>query len=375
MAPLAVVLADVYGANVTGSDKTTTGHAAENVHGADFVVRTSAAHGDNPEVVETLRLNIPLLERAEVWGMIMREYPTAICVAGTHGKSTTTAMLAQILITAGLDPSVMVGAAFPFIGGNHRTGKREYFIAEADEFSRSFYHFHPKIALILNIEFDHPDCFADLADLQAAFAKFASQAEIVVDSYSEADLPDGVTLKVPGKFNRLNAAAASKVARLCGISDTDIRRALEAFTGTSRRYEYKGKLNGADFYDDYAHHPTELTATLTMARELLERGTYKRLVVAFQPHTFTRTKALLHEFADALKLADKVLLAEIFPSREPDIYNVHSKDLAALVPGSECFSALTEVAARLRELAESGDLVMTIGAGDITTVWSLIVNH
>jgi UDP-N-acetylmuramate--alanine ligase len=366
MGPLAKVLADKYGAVVTGSDKTTTGENSENVHGADYVIRTAAAHDDNPEVAEAKRLGIPVLERAEVWGMIMREYPDTICIAGTHGKSTTTAMTAQIFIEARLDPSVMVGATFPLIGGNHRLGDSGYFIAESDEYSNSFRFFTPRVAVILNIEYDHPDFYADFHAYESAFGRFAASAETVIDSFDAAAVAD-FDLKVPGAHNRKNAAAAAAVARFYGIDDAVIRRALEAFTGVQRRFEYKGELNGARFYDDYAHHPTELAAALTAAKEL----PHTRVIAAFQPHTYTRTKALLGDFADALKLADTALLTEIYAAREDDVYGVSSRDLAALVPGSEYCATLTETAAKLRELAKPGDIVLSIGAGDVTQLWGL----
>jgi UDP-N-acetylmuramate--alanine ligase len=366
MAPLAEALRDKYGAIITGSDWSIDGHKAENVHGADYVIRTSAAGEDNPEVIEARRLRLPLMERAEVWGLITREYGNTICVAGTHGKSTTTAMLAQIFIEAGRDPSVMVGATFPLINGNHRMGKSEDFIAEADEYANSFRFFKPDIALILNIEYDHPDCYPTFEAYKSVFEAFADSAGFVIRNYDTANIKD-VTLKVPGAHNRLNAAAAAAAAEHCGIRKVDIKRALEQFTGVKRRFEYKGELNGAAFYDDYAHHPGELSATLTMAKTL----PYKRVIAAFQPHTYTRTKALLGDFAVALKLADKAILMEIYAAREDNVYGISSRDLAALIPEAEFCETLPEVKARLSELARPGDLVMTIGAGDITKVWDL----
>jgi UDP-N-acetylmuramate--alanine ligase len=366
MASLAETLRDKYGAVVTGSDWSIDGHRAENVHGADYVIRTAAAGKDNPEVAEARRRGIPLMERAEVWGLIMREYGNTICVAGTHGKSTTTAMLAQIFMEAGRDPSVMVGATFPLIGGNHRMGKSGDFIAEADEYSNSFRFFKPNIALILNMEYDHPDCYPTFEDYKAAFDAFAASANDVIREYDTAII-EGITLKVPGEHNRLNAAAAAAVAERCGIGGAAIKTALEKFTGVKRRFEYKGELNGAAFYDDYAHHPGELTATLTMAKTL----PYKRVIAAFQPHTYTRTRALLPEFAEALKIADKAVLMEIYAAREDNVYGVSSSDVAKLVSGAEFYVSLEDVKRRLREIAEPGDLVMTIGAGDITNVWEL----
>jgi UDP-N-acetylmuramate--alanine ligase len=369
MGPLAIALRERYGAVTRGSDKTTTGHAAENVHGADFVIRTAAAHDDNPEVAEARRLGIPVLERAEVWGMIMRRFPNTICIAGTHGKSTTTAMTAQVFLEAGLDPGVMVGAAFPLIGGNHRLGNSSYFIAEADEYLNQFRFFKPTLALILNMEFDHPDFYADFHAYENTFGRFAASADCVIDSFDVHAL-DGVTLKVPGEHNRKNAAAAFAAAKHYGIADDVARRALANFSGIARRFEYKGELNGAAFYDDYAHHPSELAAALSTAAALPHR----RVIAAFQPHTYTRTKALLGDFATALRLADVALIPDIYAAREDDVYGVSSRDLISLVPGAEYTATLTETSKRLRELAQPGDIVLSIGAGDVTTLWCAVTN-
>jgi UDP-N-acetylmuramate--alanine ligase len=275
-------------------------------------------------------------------------------------------MTAQIFIEAGLDPSVMVGATFPLIGGNHRLGNSGYFLAESDEYANSFRFFKPRVAVILNIEYDHPDFYADFHAYESAFGRFAASAETVIDSFDAATAAD-LDLKVPGEHNRKNAAAAMAVAKFYGIDDAVIRRALEAFTGVERRFEYKGELNGARFYDDYAHHPTELWATLTAAEEF----PHKRIIAVFQPHTYTRTKALLSDFADALKLADIAVLTDIYAAREDDVYGVSSRDLAALVPGAEYCATLTETAERLRELAKPGDIVLSIGAGDIAKLWGM----
>ncbi|MDR0937420.1 MAG: UDP-N-acetylmuramate--L-alanine ligase [Oscillospiraceae bacterium] len=389
MSPLAYVL-QTYGHSVTGSDRdnsavveelrasgipVTTGHLPESVHGADRVIRTAAARDDNPEVIEARRLGIPLVERAEAWGEIMREYPNTICVAGTHGKTTTTGMLAAIFIEAGRDPTVMIGGTLPGLeGGNYRLGKGGDFILEADEYSNSFRFFKPSVAVILNVEYDHPDFFADFEVYRKAFTDFASESGLV---FTNEDL--GVNAKpieqlkfeltIPGDYNQSNASAAYAVARHCGIEDAVIRKALKTYTGAKRRFEHKGFLNGARLVEDYAHHPGELSAVLKAARELAP----KRLIIAFQPHTYSRTAALLDDFATALSAADLAVLVEIYAAREDNTYNISANDIAKRIPGAEFYKTLPETAERLRAIAKEGDLILVVGAGNITDLCGLLV--
>ncbi|MDR0858604.1 MAG: Mur ligase domain-containing protein [Oscillospiraceae bacterium] len=388
MSPLALVLR-TYGHSVTGSDRddsavvrnlrakgipVTIGHFPENVHGAERVIRTAAAHDDNPEVAEARRLGIPIAERAEAWGEIMREYPNTICVAGTHGKTTTTGMLAAIFTAAGRDPTVMIGGSLPiFNGENYRLGKGGDFILEADEYSNSFRFFKPSIAVILNVEYDHPDFFPDFESYQKAFADFAAQSGTV---FSNVELGTSAKpierlsfeLALPGEYNQANANAAYAVARYCGIDDAVIREALRTFTGAKRRFEHKGWLNGARIVEDYAHHPGELSAVLKAARELAP----KRLIIAFQPHTYSRTAALLGDFAEALSAADSALLVEIYAARESNTFNVSANDIAKLIPGAEFYADLPETAERLRTIAREGDLILIAGAGNITDLCGLL---
>lgn len=418
MRPLALVLRD-RGLEITGSDMNASvstdelmqkgitvhiGHRAENIVGADCIIRTAAARNDNPEIAAARAAGIPVFERAEAWGVIMQEYRNAICIAGTHGKTTTTGMVTQIFMEAQKDPTVMIGGYLPLLHAGHRVGKGDTIIAESCEYCNSFHNFYPTVAVINNIEEDHLDFFKDLADIQKSFRFFAElvpkNGQIIAngDDPNVAKALDGlsymtfglsetndvhssemsedwrsfdvicggklychVELGVYGKFNAINALGAAAVSWYMGIDGKSTERGLKAFHGAGRRLERKGTCNGADVYDDYAHHPHELQALLEAVRTLH----YKRIVLAFQPHTYSRTKALFQQFADVLKLADLVVLAEIYAAREQNTIGIHSSDLAAVVPGSVCFETLPEVSAYLRSIARPGDIILTVGAGDI----------
>ena len=423
MSPLAEVLHGM-GLKVQGSDMNdgpsvehlrslgipvAIGHAADNLGECDFVIRTAAIHDDNPEISGAVTRGIPVFERAQAWGAIMKGYKNALCISGTHGKTTTTSMATHIFMAAQKDPTVMIGGTLQLLHSGYRVGKGDTIIAESCEYCNSFLSFFPTVAVILNVEADHLDFFKDLADVEHSFRHFAElvpigghvvanmddegardalrgisqpifwfsyddpaaqcRAENVVwtdglpsfDIYIRGSYYAHVSLRVGGKHNVMNALAAASAAYLLGVSGEAVGLGLATFTGAGRRFEYKGEYHGAKVYDDYAHHPDELHALLTMARQL----GYQRLVVAFQPHTYSRTAKLFDRFVEELKLADVAVLAEIYAAREQNTMGISSADLARNIPGSVYCSTLDKVTAQLRELARPGDLILTVGAGDI----------
>ena len=416
MRPLGLVLKGM-GLTVSGSDMNASvstdeliakgihveiGHRAENVEGADCVIRTAAVHNDNPEIAGARAAGIPVFERAQAWGVIMREYENAICVSGTHGKTTTTSMVAHVLMAAQLDPTVMIGGFLPLLGAGHRVGKGDTILLESCEYCDSFLNFFPSLAVILNVEADHLDYFKDLADVEKSFRRFAQLAtggilangddpntvqtlegleyvnfgfgpknriravNVSGDWRSFDVVCDGQVychpeLAVYGRHNALNALAAAGVAWMLGIPGVAVETGLATFHGAGRRMEFKGTYNGADIYDDYAHHPGELQATVEAVRAM----GYKRVIFAFQPHTYTRTHALFGDFVEQLKKPDIVVLAEIYAARERNTIGISSRDLQNRLPGSLYCATLPEVTAVLRELAQPGDVILTVGAGDI----------
>ena len=429
MSPLAEVLHGM-GMIVTGSDMNesvtvqhlrslgipvTIGHLPSSVDGAELIIRTAAVHDDNPEIAAAHASEIPVFERAQAWGAIMRGYKNALCISGTHGKTTTTSMCTHIIMAAEKDPTVMIGGTLPLLGAGHRVGQGDTIILESCEYCNSFLSFFPTVAVILNIEADHLDFFKDLDDVEHSFRRFADlvpeNGMIVANAEDENTMHtlDGVThpmltfgvekgdvhaanltwnkglptfdivcrgetyahvtLSVPGEHNLKNAIAAAASAYAMGIPACAVEQGLSAFRGAGRRFEYKGVCNGADVYDDYAHHPGELKALLNTAKTL----GYNRVVCAFQPHTYTRTKALFDDFVDVLKQADVTLLAEIYAAREQNTIGISSNDLVKEIPGSKYFSTLDELAEYLREIARPGDLILTVGAGNIYTAGEKIV--
>jgi len=425
MSPLAEVLHGA-GITVTGSDTRESaavehlrgvgipvaiGHSAENLGDAQLVIRTAAVHDDNPEISGARARGIPVFERAQAWGAIMRHYKNALCVSGTHGKTTTTSMCTHIAMAAGLDPTVMIGGTLPLLGAGHRVGSGDTIILESCEYCNSFLSFFPTIAVILNVDADHLDFFKDLEDVEKSFRAFAElvpektgliianrddentmftlrgeKRTIVTFGLNEGDvhaqalgyengLPSfdivcsgkvyaHVALQVPGEHNVRNALAAAAACRALGVSGQAVSRGLGAFHGAGRRFERKGAFAGAEVYDDYAHHPSEVQALLTMAKGL----GYRRIICAFQPHTYSRTQALFEEFVRVLSLPDLTLLAEIFAARENNDLGISSRDLCKRIPGSEYYPTLQALTDRLRQLARPGDLILTVGAGDIYTV-------
>ena len=416
MRPLGIVLKGM-GLTVTGSDMNSSvstdeliaqgihvdiGHSADNIRGADCVIRTAAAHNDNPEIAGARAAGIPVFERAQAWGQIMKAYKNAVCVAGTHGKTTTTSMVAHILMEAACDPTVMIGGYLPLLHAGHRVGNGDTILLESCEYCDSFLNFFPTLAVILNIEADHLDYFKDLQDVEKSFRQFAElstggilangdddntvqtlkgldyisfgfgehnrvRAVAVSQDWRRFDvLCDGekychIELPVYGHHNALNALAAAGAAWMLKLPGEAAERGLASFHGAGRRMEFKGRINGADVYDDYAHHPGELAATIEAVRSM----PYKRVILAFQPHTYTRTKALFDDFVRELSKADVVVLAEIYAARERNSVGISSMDLQAQIPGSIYCATLPQVTEQLRQLAQPGDLILTIGAGDI----------
>lgn len=420
------------GVPVTGSDRTETdvtdrlellgarityAHLPENVEGASLVIRTAAVHDDNPEIIRAHELGIPVIERAQAWGQMMIEYNNVICLSGTHGKTTTTSMMTMIAMRAAMDPTVMVGSNLPAIGGTLRIGGHGTFVAEACEYCNSFLSFAPTIAVVLNVEADHLDFFKDIDDIVHSFHEFcelvpagglivanaddenamravegaertvltfglSEGADVWADKietqngYYRFDVMAGkylychVELQVPGRHNMMNALACCAVSRFLGIPGETVSAGLGAFTGSSRRFQRTGvTAKGAVVVDDYAHHPSEMCATLKAARQM----NFKRIICAFQSHTYTRTKALFNDFVEALKLCDLAVLAPIYAAREQNTIGIYASDLAAQVPGARAFDSFEEIADFLREEAGEGDLVITMGAGDIYRVGEMLV--
>ena len=423
MCPLAEVLHGA-GVIVTGSDmnestnvqhlrslgiQVTIGHLPESVQGADCVIRTAAVHDSNPEIAAALSAGIPVFERAQAWGALMRHYENALCVSGTHGKTTTTSMCTHIFLAARRDPSVMIGGVLPALGCGHRVGRGDTIILESCEYCNSFLSFFPTVAIILNVEADHLDFFSGLEDVKHSFRAFADLVPArghVVANLDNANTMDAlaghsghvitysvhnkqadchaenivfdkglpsfdivisgqvyahVCLQVGGEHNISNALAAAAAAWALKVPGQAVEEGLGSFVGAGRRFERKGEYHGAAVYDDYAHHPDELHALLTTAKTL----GYKRVVAAFQPHTYTRTAALFDDFIRELKLADVTILAEIYAAREVNTTGLSSAALAEQIPGAIFCPTLDDVTETFRKLAQPGDLLLTVGAGDI----------
>ena len=393
------------------------GQRASNISDStDVVVYTAAIHPDNPEFARAKELGIPMLTRAELLGQIMRNYDTPIAVAGTHGKTTTTSMLSHILLKGDCDPTISVGGILPAIGGNIRVGQSETFLTEACEYTNSFLSFFPKISIILNMDADHLDFFKDIDDIRRSFRRFAellpadgtliinadtpeyqsiteglscqvityglennadyTASDITYDEFGHASFHvkykgsdlGRCSLKVPGSHNVSNALSAVATGRLLNLPWEVIAEGLLSFTGTDRRFQYKGTVGGVTIIDDYAHHPTEIEATLKAAANYPHRKVW----CVFQPHTYTRTKALLPEFAQALTLADHVVLADIYAARETDTLGISSEDLADRIRelGTPCeyFPTFDEIENFLLKNCTQGDLLITMGAGDVVNI-------
>ncbi|MDD2978451.1 MAG: UDP-N-acetylmuramate--L-alanine ligase [Hespellia sp.] len=393
------------------------GQKASNIaEGIDCVVYTAAIRRENPELIEAVAKKIPMLTRAELLGQLMKNYKLPIAVSGTHGKTTTTSMISLILLEGKKDPTISVGGILKDIGGNIRVGKSDTFITEACEYTNSFLNFFPKISVILNIEEDHLDFFKDLEDIRHSFHQFAAilpedgtlvingniqnypeiyeglscsvitygmseefdysaanitydeKGRVAFDLLEKGKVTDHISLSVTGDHNVSNALSAIAVAKLIDIPMETIKKGLSAFTGTDRRFDYKGTLNGVTIIDDYAHHPTEIKATLKAAKHY----PHETLWCVFQPHTYTRTKAFFPEFAEALSHADHVVLADIYAARETDTLGVSSSMLAdeiqKLGTDAHYFPSFEEIEDFLRKKCINGDLLITMGAGDVVNV-------
>jgi len=425
------------GYNVSGSDlsdsdllkklatkgaKIHIGHDPSFIDNADIVVYTAAVKYDNPELQESFRKNLPTLQRAELLGQIMQTFPISIGISGSHGKTTTTSMISMAMLKTGLDPTILIGGELNDIGGNVRIGQSPYFITEACEYVGSFLHFHPYIAVILNIDRDHLDYFKDIDHIYDTFLKFARlvpldgyvvgciddplvkklMSEISCNKISygiseKADLNaenfefdssacasfeakykgqvlGNFSMKVPGLHNIYNALATLATIKAMNLPTDGINEALQQYTGTKRRFEYKGNLKGITVIDDYAHHPTEITATLSTAKKL----SYNKIWCVFQPHTYTRTKKLFHEFVSALSGIDNVILTDIYSAREKYTGEIHSRHLSDSIAnnGENCtyIASFDEIAEYLNKNAQSGDLVITMGAGDVHIVGEKLLN-
>ncbi|HIQ95957.1 MAG TPA: UDP-N-acetylmuramate--L-alanine ligase [Candidatus Limivivens merdigallinarum] len=393
------------------------GQRASNIEdGTDFVVYTAAIHPDNPEYQAAVQKKIPMLTRAELLGQLMTNYKTPIAIAGTHGKTSTTSMASHIFLAADKDPTISVGGILKAIHGNIRVGGHETFITEACEYTNSFLSFYPKISIILNIDADHLDFFKDLDDIRHSFRLFAEKLPADGTLIINSDIPDytriteglpcsiitygqtdgsdytaqnitfnelahgsfdlirrgenlgRVSLRVPGIHNVWNAVAAMALGDLSGISMETMKKGLDDFSGADRRFEKKGEIGGITIIDDYAHHPTEIAATLKAARNC----PHKTLWCVFQPHTYTRTKALMDDFAKALTLADKVVLADIYAARETDTLGISSKQLAEKINqlGGDALylPSFDAIENYLLEHCIQGDLLITMGAGDVVKI-------
>ncbi len=422
MYPLAQILHS-RGFYLTGSDNNETetldavrkmgipvflGQRKENIKGADLIVYSAAIMSDNEELIAAKESGALVLERSALLGMVSASFDNAICISGTHGKTTVSSMLTQIFMEAERDPAVVIGGKLDIIGGSGRVGKSEDFICEACEYVDTFLKLSPDVSVILNIDFDHMEYFKTKERLIGSFAKFSENASRLViyngddektieavekiaenkkvsfgynssnkyfpenidlsspinpkfSLFSENKKLFDITLSVPGEHNIINAVCAAAVALECGISPNAIISALKNFKGAHRRFEILGTVGGVTIADDYAHHPAELKVTLETAKKL----GFNRVIAVFQPFTFSRTSMLLNEFADALSIADKTVLSAIMGSREKNTFGIKSADLAEKIPECVHFETFEEIKDFCLKFAEKGDLIITLGCGDI----------
>lgn len=402
--------------------KVDIGQKAENISkDCDLVVYTAAVPETNPELMAAREMGIDTIDRAELVGMMMLCYDNPVSVAGTHGKTTTSSMVSEIFLKAGLDPTISIGGMMPSIGGNYHVGGRKYFVLETCEYRDSFLKFNPHSAIILNIDRDHTDYFKTMEQMYGSFNKFVKRIakggflvinneikdkEKVIDGFTEKVITYGknekadwhpenivydelghgsytavrkdgktldVKLSIPGEHNVYNSLSAIALAMEYGIGEGAILGGIKAYTGTDRRFQYKGSFNDVKVIDDYAHHPTEIRATIGSAR----KNDINRLWICFQPHTYTRTHDLLNEFAKALSGADKVVLVDIYASREKDTGLVSSKDLAEKISalGTEVhyIPTMDEAEVFLKENCSPHDMLITMGAGDIFKLGESII--
>lgn len=427
-----------FGFNVTGSDasaseiteilnkkgiQVTIGHDLNSIANSDLIVYSAAIKQDDPEMLEAKRLNIPTIERADFLGELTRCFEDTIAISGTHGKTTTTSMISLCFLEALKDPSIQVGAILKQIDGNYKVGNSEHFIIEACEYVESFLKFSPKAEVILNIDNDHLDYFKTFENIKNAFIKYVKllpdngllvingddancldlpnytkakslsygitnkhtdffAVNIVFDNdgfpefdvYSKDGFYDKIKLHVPGTHNVLNCLACIALCNEYGISKDIIKSALSKFTGAHRRFEFKGKVNGASIYDDYGHHPTEIVAT---AKSLMNKK-YNESWVVFQPHTYSRTKTLLEDFAKALLNFDNIIVLDIYAAREKNTYNISSKDLVdkiiSLGKDAKYIPDFYKCVSYIKGNAKENDIIMTLGAGTVTQIGPMLLN-
>ncbi len=406
------------------------GHAAANIAGADVVVTSSAISVDNPEVAEARRLHVPVIRRAEMLAELMR-LKYGIAIAGMHGKTTTTSMVAAVLAAGGLDPTVVVGGRVDAMGSNARLGKSQYLVAEADESDRSFLKLSPILSVVTNIDREHMDCYRDMRDVRRTFLEFMERVpfygmvvgcndDVVlrrllprvhrrVTTYGTSRGSDFLirlgmsslgseqgagehsplvrfqvtykdkvlgefTLHVPGTHNVLNATAAIAVGTALDIPTEQIRSALDVFRGVDRRFQLKGKAAGVSVIDDYGHHPTEIRATLAAARQC----GFRRVHVIFQPHRFTRTRDLMDEFATAFADADTLCVLDIYPASEKPIEGITAEALASRIAGAgkkgvAYAPSFSDAVGAAVSLARPGDMVLTLGAGSVSQLGAMLL--
>lgn len=398
------------------------GHDVNMVSKADIVVYTAAIKETDPELIKAKELGIQTVERADFLGLITKAFDNTICVSGTHGKTTTTSMVSMCFLEAGLDPSIQVGADLKAINGNYRIGKSDNFIIEACEYVESFLKFYPKAEIILNIDNDHLDYFKNIENINNAFIKYVkllpddgllvvnsdndycaklheyTNAKVVsygiknekanfvarnitfnkngfaiFDVYHNNNFYASFELSVPGPHNVLNALACIALCDSYGIAKSDIKSALKKYTGAHRRFEFIGNINGASIYDDYGHHPTEIKATAIA----LKKKTYNQSWVVFQPHTYSRTKNLLDDFADSLTYFDNIIITDIYAARETNTYNVSSEDIVEKIKdlGRKAIyiKDFDDIVSYLKEHVQKDDIILTLGAGTVTKIGSMLL--
>ena len=428
-----------WGFTVSGSDRTETeitrklnldgihvtiGHDVNMVAKANLVVYSAAIKQDDPELVKARELNIPTMERADYLGLITKAFEDTICISGTHGKTTTTSMISMCFIEAGLEPSIQVGATLKAIGGNYKIGNSDHFIIEACEYVESFLKFYPKAEVILNIDNDHLDYFKNIENINNAFIKYVkllpkngllvvnnandycsklhnyTTAKVVTygikdekanfvarnitfdkngfarfDVYHNNYFYASFELSVPGNHNVSNALACIGLCDSYGIEKSYIKSALKKYTGAERRFEYIGQFNGVSVYDDYGHHPTEIKATALA----LKKKTYHHSWVIFQPHTYSRTKEHLDDFADALTYFDNIIVTDIYAARETNTYGVSSEDIVNKIKSlgrkAIYISNFDDIVSYVKEHAIKDDIVLTLGAGTVTKIAPMLVKQ
>ena len=391
------------------------GQCAENINGADMIVYTAAIMSDNPELIAAKASGIPTFERSKLLGAVSRKFGNCVGISGTHGKTTTTSMLTQVLINAGADPSAVIGGKLPMTGTNGITGASDLFICEACEFSNTFLELSPACSVILNIDEDHMDFFKTMENLEKAFFDFADMAKTVIyngddantvkvvsklknkqfisfgidksndwyaenivmnngafaeyDVYYKGELQGRACLSVPGDHNVYNSLAAVATAVYSGVDAKTAIDLLTDFSGAGRRFEKLAKINGIEIVDDYAHHPAELKVTLEAAMKM----NYNKVIAIHQPFTYSRTAMLLDDFAEVLKIPDKVIMTEIMGSREKNEWNVHSTGITDQIDGAHYLATFPEIADFVSQNVEEGDLVLTMGGGDVYKCGRLIM--